>query len=217
VSLFTGQDAHLPLLTQFVQLEVPKGESVSPEELDQSELGAWLTRNDLGRKGRDRNGGPNPTRQRHLRFLADIHGLAVQLLTAAADETGFPPRLLVRLDGLLKENVRLTFGEKHPAAPDFMIRMIRPDSDEPIPQDRVTLVMDNWKLKEQGTPAVGAALLQHLQQIVTGKSKVQRCIECQSPFVVAYKGKRFCSHRCSHREGQRRRRVQNKGKTLTST
>jgi hypothetical protein len=50
-----------------------------------------------------------------------------------------------------------------------------------------------------------------------GQKIVDSCDECGFPFVVQKPGQRYCSHRCRHREGSRRRYMRKPGNDFSDT
>jgi hypothetical protein len=197
MSIFSKQDSHLPLLTQVYQLDESDNEEVVAfYSLNGEEYAArWLRQipTDAPEEWNRLQTHFRATRQamNDLYCMRSLHlGTAQMIEHWVNNETpkyslivSTPPEELATLPPL------------SPYPKDYLT------SGGLIPIEQITFKRDTF-IKHQ----IQQELLAVIKRYEQGGKPLSKCVTCGSVFLTNRSGQRFCSHRCSHTEGTRRRR-----------
>ncbi len=188
MALFRNKaDDDLPILTRFYQLDVPErgaGESETEYEgrLFASELGVWIS----SYQPESRPSGLLPSRIDDRAMLADLQRTIRGLMGALAD--GQVPTEYLQ-DDLTEFRLRYLAPKEIVFSPTLEGGVV------------VERCIDDW------ADVYIIPILRAFEEAAI-QGSFSRCAECESAFVLTRKGQKYCSQRCSHRAGERRRYVE---------
>jgi hypothetical protein len=230
MALFTGHDReNVTMLSQFVQIELPKGWEEDGSKITGSELDRlntyWEESNGREMFGPGDASEPDPililcARQQHWcrAILAGYADGVVLAETLEAFQESYDiflgsPRIYVRQAGFQnlsesgRERMRMLYPDRAFEEGYFTSLVpVRPEDMEP--STRVPVNHISWHDRSENRPYFDliTELVTQALACVTGQSKVRRCTECRNPFVMKSGKQSFCSERCSSRFRKRRSR-----------
>ncbi|MES2461108.1 MAG: hypothetical protein V4671_11035 [Armatimonadota bacterium] len=229
MALFNGRDTELPNLTQLYQLAPPpEGWEKDPSLLEGTELETWFRRQGgeetwqqpvLWAENIDTEKSIYPEEwfvrvkikpqawrkkwHRHLSLLAELYTINRRILDTKADHDAIRGKALFRLDTLISKYLPAGLGLVHNFSAGKMVVTMEYEPDDRLYTAEQIGESESMK---RNMSRLSALILFELKKLVLADGTAGRCSECKSAFARTKSTKIYCSHRCAHRAGTRRRR-----------
>ncbi len=185
MALFTAKaDSNLPLLTRLFQVSSEIGSSEA--ELMSSEMCQFIS---WWLNCEKRSDTPTPTDVRRLARFAEYMRA---MMIGAADRKAPPADIQQEMECYIKDNL-----------PPPSLQFLQGDTR----QGDTPIVFFTPLVEAEHGPIAGTLIRRALASLASAweRATFKRCEECESAFPSTEKKQRFCSVKCRHRHGQRRR------------